>query len=80
MKEPDFSNLNAVYVNCTLKKSPQKSHTANLMAVSRRIMEREHVTTEEIRLIDHDVPNGVEPDMTKYNWDKGERWNFEKPE
>lgn len=70
MKKPDFSNLNAIYVNCTLKKSPQKSHTANLMAVSRRIMDKENVKTDEIRLVDHQVANGVYPDMTQHNWDK----------
>ncbi|MGZ0016817.1 flavodoxin family protein [Yeosuana sp. AK3] len=72
MKKPDFSNLSAIYVNCTLKKSPQKSHTETLMAVSRRIMEKENVKTEEIRLVDHQVANGVYPDMTKHNWDKDE--------
>jgi hypothetical protein len=25
MRKADFSDLNAVYVNCTLKKSPQKA-------------------------------------------------------
>lgn len=72
MKNPDFSNLNAIYVNCTLKKSPQKSHTDTLMAVSRRIMDKENVKTEDIRLVDHQVANGVYPDMTKYDWDTDE--------
>lgn len=72
MIQPDFSNLNAIYVNCTLKKSPQKSHTSTLMAVSRRIMEKENVKTEEIRLIDHQVATGMYPDMTKQNWDEDE--------
>ncbi|MCA1758556.1 MAG: NAD(P)H-dependent oxidoreductase [Bacteroidales bacterium] len=72
MKKQDFSNLNAVYVNCTLKKSPQKSHTDTLMAVSKSIMDKENVKTDEIRFIDHQVANGVYPDMTKHNWDKDE--------
>lgn len=72
MKKQDFSNLNAVYVNCTLKKSSQKSHTATLMAVSRSIMDKENVKTDEIRFVDHQVANGVYPDMTKHNWDKDE--------
>lgn len=72
MEKPDFSNLSAIYVNCTLKKSPQKSHTESLMAVSKRIMVRENVKTDEIRLVDHDVANGVYPDMTEHNWDKDE--------
>lgn len=26
MTPPDFSDLKAIYINCTLKKSPQQSH------------------------------------------------------
>ena len=37
MKTPDFSNLKAIYINCTLKKSPQKSHTDGLMQVSKKL-------------------------------------------
>jgi multimeric flavodoxin WrbA len=72
MKNPDFSNLKAVFVNCTLKKSPDKSHTAGLMNVAKSIMEKEGVSVEDIRLIDHDVATGVYPDMTEYGWDKDE--------
>lgn len=72
MKRPDFSNLKAVYINCTLKKSPQTSHTASLMDVSRRIMSRENVKTDTIRLVDHEVAAGVYPDMTDQGWDKDE--------
>ncbi len=65
MNKPDFSSLKAVYVNCTLKKSPAQSHTAGLMEVSRRIMAAEGVKTELIRLVDYDIAPGVQPDMTK---------------
>ena len=61
----DFSGLKAVYVNCTLKKSPAISHTRDLMDVSVKIMESEGVNVETIRLADFDVPVGVQPDMTK---------------
>jgi multimeric flavodoxin WrbA len=63
--ENKFTGLNAVYVNCTLKKSPTKSHTRDLMEVSVKIMESEGVKVEIIRLADFDVPVGVQPDMTK---------------
>lgn len=65
MKKPDFSNLKAVYVNCTLKKSPKTSHTQNLMDVSINIMKSEKVSVEEIRLVDYQIPVGVQPDMTE---------------
>jgi multimeric flavodoxin WrbA len=68
----DFSNIKAVFVNCTLKKSPQKSHTAELFKLSKHIMEKENVQVDEIRLIDHDVASGVYPDMTEHGWDKDE--------
>ncbi|CAN5181067.1 flavodoxin family protein [soil metagenome] len=60
-----FSGLKAVYVNCTLKKSPAKSHTRDLMNVSVNIMESEGVEVEVLRLVDHNVPVGVQPDMTE---------------
>ncbi len=61
-----------MYVNCTLKKSPEKSHTAGLMEVSKNIMRKEGVQVEELRLIDHDVASGVYPNMTAHGWEKDE--------
>ncbi len=72
MKAPDFSALKAVYVNCTLKKSPDTSHTGSLMDVSMRIMTKENVSVDQIRLVDHEVASGVYPDMTQYGWEKDE--------
>lgn len=66
MSTPDFSDLTAVYVNCTLKPSPQQSHTDGLMEVSRKIMQSEGVAVDTIRLVDHQVAFGVQPDMTKH--------------
>jgi len=66
----DFSNLKAVFVNCTLKKSPQKSHTGELFKLCKQIMKKENVQIEEIRFIDHAVASGVYPDMTEHGWDK----------
>lgn len=60
-----FNNLKAIYINCTLKPSPQKSHTRALMDVSIDIMKKEGVDVEVIRFIDEDIATGVYPDMTK---------------
>lgn len=68
----DFSDLKAMYVNCTLKKSPRESHTEGLMEVSKNIMKKEGVTVDSIRFVDHDVAPGVYPDMTEYGWDTDE--------
>ena len=72
MKKPDlnYANLKAVYINCTLKKSPDESHTQTLMDVSADIMKKQGVEVANIRSIDHAIAQGVYPDMTKYGWDK----------
>ncbi len=72
MKKPSFKGLNALYINCTLKKSPEKSHTHGLMKVSMDIMKKEGVAVEEFRLVDYDVAPGVYPDMTEKGWAKDE--------
>lgn len=59
----DFSNLRALFFNCTLKKSPEQSHTEGLMSVSRAIMEANQVQTEMIRAVDFQLAPGVYPDM-----------------
>jgi len=68
----DYSDLNAVYINCTLTKSPAESHTGNLVEASRKIMASQGVKTHVIRAIDHDIASGVYPDMTKKGWDTDE--------
>jgi multimeric flavodoxin WrbA len=69
----DFSGLKALVFNCTLKKSPEKSHTELLISVSQGIMERHGVTVEVIRPIDHDIATGVWPDMRGHGW-KTDEW------
>jgi len=68
----DYSDLRAVYVNCTLKPSPELSHTAGLMAVSTDILRGQRVTVDEIRAVDHDIAPGVQPDMTQHGWPRDE--------
>ncbi|WP_323756451.1 flavodoxin family protein [Roseivirga sp.] len=72
MKAIDFTALKALYINCTLKKSPEVSHTDGLMKVSMDIMEKEGVTVDHMRLVDHEVALGVYPDMTEHGWEKDE--------
>ncbi|AXG73374.1 flavodoxin family protein [Flavobacterium arcticum] len=66
----NFKGLKALYINCTLKKSPELSHTEGLMQLSMDIMEKEGVSVDLVRLVDFDVPPGVYPDMTEKGWDK----------
>jgi multimeric flavodoxin WrbA len=68
-KDFDFSDLRAVYINCTLKKSPEASHTQLLMDKSIAIMEGQNVAVENLRAVDLDLATGVWPDMTEHGWD-----------
>lgn len=64
----DFSGLKAVFINGTLKKSPEISNTDGLIEISRKIMEKHGVKTKVIRAVDHQIAPGVYPDMTKQGW------------
>jgi multimeric flavodoxin WrbA len=67
-----FDGLKAMFVNCTLKKSPEPSHTEGLVRLSREIMEKRGVQTELVRAVDHDIAIGVWPDMTEHGWERDE--------
>ena len=66
----DFSDLSALFLNCTLKKSPELSHTDGLVKISRAIMDRNGVATELLRPVDFQVASGVWPDMTEHGWER----------
>ena len=65
----DFSDLRAVFLNCTLKRSPERSHTQGLIDISQAIMEKNGVAVEVLRPIDFDIATGVWGDMTEHGWD-----------
>ena len=66
----DFSEMSALFLNCTLKKSPQLSHTQGLIDIPIAIMEKNDIQTECLRPVDHDIATGVWPDMTTQGWAK----------
>ncbi len=66
----DYSDLKAIFLNCTLKKSPELSHTQGLIDISKAIMEKNGIGVEVLRPIDYDIAIGVWPDMTEHGWDK----------
>jgi multimeric flavodoxin WrbA len=68
----DFSGLSALFINCTLKKSPEVSNTQGLIDIAAEIMTRQGVSVEEVRAVDHDIATGVWPDMTEHGWAKDE--------
>ncbi|HEX2058017.1 MAG TPA: flavodoxin family protein [Actinomycetota bacterium] len=68
----EMSDLRALYVNCTLKRSPEPSHTQLLADRSIAIMRAQGVEVDTIRAIDHDIAIGVWPDMTEHGWETDE--------
>ena len=66
----DFSDLSALFINCTLKRSPEVSNTEGLAALSTTIMRRVGVEVAEVRAIDHSIATGVWPDMTEHGWER----------
>ncbi len=66
----DFSGLRALFLNCTLKRSPDLSHTEGLVRISRFIMEKVGVEVEVLRPVDFELAHGVQPDMREHGWEK----------
>lgn len=64
----DFSDLNAVFFNCSLKKEASDSHTRLLLAVAEEILKRNGVTVEHIHMASRQVAYGIYPDMTEHGF------------
>ncbi|WP_107658416.1 flavodoxin family protein [Nocardia suismassiliense] len=64
----DYHDLRALFINCTLKRSPEVSNTQGLIDVSAHIMAKNGVQVSHIRAVDHDIAFGVWPDMTEHGW------------
>ena len=68
----DFSDLTALFLNCTLKRSPELSHTQGLIDIATAIMQANDVATEVLRPVDHAIAYGVWGDMTEHGWEQDE--------
>jgi len=69
-KKWDFSDLSVLFINCTLKKSGELSHTGGLIDIAKAIMEKNKVEVEVLRAVDYEIAYGVYPDMKEHGWDK----------
>jgi multimeric flavodoxin WrbA len=65
---PRFGELRALFINTTLKRSPEVSNTEGLIRRSSKIMRQHGVEVDHLRAIDHDIATGVWPDMTEHGW------------
>jgi multimeric flavodoxin WrbA len=64
----DYSDLRALFLNCTLKRSPEPSHTQLLIDRSTVVLRAQGVHVETVRVVDVDAAFGVYPDMTEHGW------------
>ena len=66
---PEFSDLKAVFINCSLKKDRTDSHTGKLLAHAAAVMKHNGVSVDTIYALDHQIAFGMSPDMTEHGWD-----------
>ncbi len=66
----DFSDLSALFINCTLKYPGEASHTDTLIDMSAEIMRKNGLNVDRIRATEHDIAWGVYPDMTEHGAEK----------
>ena len=66
----DFSDLRAVFLNGSLKRSPAVSNTDALIDISSHIMRGVGVQVDVVRTVDHVIPPGVYPDMREQGWER----------
>lgn len=55
--------MRALFINCTLKPSPEKSNSEALGRVVADALEGEDVEVDFVRAVDHEIKPGVESDM-----------------
>ncbi|RVT83938.1 flavodoxin family protein [Rhodobacteraceae bacterium CCMM004] len=64
------AGLRALFVNTSLKRAAEESHTKLLLNAAANIMADAGVAVEHVHLLEHQVPPGVYPDMTAHGWDR----------
>lgn len=68
MTKATYNDLKALFINTTLTKSPDASHTDYLIDISKAIMDKQGVKTEVVRAVDYDIAPGVWGDMRDKGW------------
>jgi len=66
-----YHDLKALFLNCTLNRTPILSHTRGVIDIAKNIFEANGVKTKVIRPVDYEIPAGLGLDMSKTDeWDK----------
>lgn len=68
----DTAHLKALYINTSLEKSAERSHTRLLLEASAAIMTGQGIDVTHVHLAARNIPPGVYPDMTKHGWENDE--------
>ena len=66
MSATDFSDLSALFLNCSLQSDAAKSHTMRLMQRAAGIMSAEGVGVDVAHALDYDIAFGMQVDMTEH--------------
>ncbi|SEO26860.1 Multimeric flavodoxin WrbA [Salinihabitans flavidus] len=64
----DYTGLRALFINTSLQKRTEDSHTRLLLEASAALMAKQGVAVEHLHMLDYQVPPGVYPDMTEHGW------------
>jgi len=64
----NYSDLRAVFLNGSLKRSPETSNTDALIDISAHILRGVGARVDLVRTVDHVIPPGVFPDMREKGW------------
>ena len=59
MTSTDFSDLRAIFINCSIKKDKAESHTQRLIDRAAGVMRREGVQVDEIYALDYKIAFGM---------------------
>lgn len=62
----DYSDYSVLFINCSLKKSPEPSNTQALFSTIEEQLKALNVSVETVRARDYEVATGVYPDMTEH--------------
>jgi hypothetical protein len=66
-----YDDLKALFLNCTLNRTPVLSHTKGVIDIAKNIFEANRVQTKVIRPVDYEIPAGLGLDMSQTDeWDK----------
>ncbi len=68
MSMPGYDDLRALYVNCTLTRSPEASNTQALMDRSIALLAELGVQVDSLRAVDFAIAPGVVPDLREQGW------------